>query len=139
MSMEDPNRPQPEGPYGVPPPVPPAPTAQRAPRPPTLDYVRPIEGEYVPRTPVWVQFFIGVLAPYIGSIGLGAMVSLVDRRGDSVLLAGILGLLAVFVIGAVARVKFKWRGFLPGVFVGIGLGLLGVGVVIFVICGSLWR
>jgi hypothetical protein len=45
----------------------------------------------------------------------------------------------VFVVGVVARVKFAWRGFLPGVFVGIGLGFLGVGIVIFVICGSFWR
>jgi hypothetical protein len=103
--------------------------------PQTLDYGRPRTGQYVPRTPLWVQFVLGMVAPFIGVFGFGATVSAMRLYGNSVLIAGVMGLVSVFVLGVFARVRFGWRGFLPGVATGIGLSLLAVGLCFAIVCG----
>ena len=108
------------------------------PPPPTLDYSRPQwHTGYQPRTPVWVQFIIGMIAPYLATIGFGAMAGQVTRNSGDATAGAVLGLVAVFVIGAVVRVKYAWRGFLPGVFVGLGVGLVSGVICFFVVCGNM--
>jgi 2-keto-4-pentenoate hydratase/2-oxohepta-3-ene-1,7-dioic acid hydratase in catechol pathway len=91
------------------------------------------------RTPVGVQFLIGMLAPYIAMFGSGAMVAQLSQRADYGLWAGGLGLVVALVLGGIARVRYGWRGYLPGALTGIGLGLLAVGICFAVVCGSLNR
>jgi hypothetical protein len=134
--MEE-NSPNPESERrdGLPPPAPPPPPAVH---PQTLDYVRPHWREgYQPRTPVGVQFLIGMLSPYIGTFGSAAMVAKLIRGSEYALWAGALGLVMVFVLGGIARVRYGWRGYLPGVLTGIGLGLLAVGICFAIVCGGI--
>ena len=90
--------PESEDPDLPPPPLPPPPV-----HPPTLDYVRPFAGRpYEPRTPVWVQFIIGILAPFIGILGPGAMAAKWSRNSEYTLLAGALGFIGMFYVAVVA-------------------------------------
>ena len=103
---------------------PPPPPPQPSWHPPTLEYSRPQwQTGYQPRTPVWVQFIIGLIAPYVATFGVGATVAAFDPRGRFPLLAAGIAFITVFIIGAIVRVKYAWRGFIPGVLVGLGLGL----------------
>ena len=114
------------------------PASPQAMHPPTLDYVRPVErGAYQPRTPLWVQFIIGILAPFIGILGPGAMAAKWSRNSEYTLLAGALGFIGMFYVAVVARARFGWRGIIPGILTGIGLGLLVVGVCFAMVCASL--
>jgi hypothetical protein len=127
--------PESEGPNPFPPPPPPP---QPSWHPPTLEYSRPKwQTGYQPRTPVWVQFIIGLIAPYLATFGVGAMVMALDRRGDFALPAVIVALIGVIVAGVVARM-YSWRGYFPGVFIGIGLGLVSGVICLVVVCGGKW-
>jgi hypothetical protein len=93
-------------------------------------------GAYVPRTPLWVQFALGMAAPFIGVVGFWSLALAMRAEVNVILTAAAVGFISVFVIGAVARARFGWRGFLPGALTGIGLALLAVGLCFAIVCAS---
>ena len=117
-------------------PIDPGGTEPRPVLPRKLDYGRPQPpGAYVPRTPLWVQFVLGMGAPFVGVFGFAATASAMRVDESSILMAGVIGFISVFALGIFARVRFGWRAFLPGAATGIGLSLLAVGLCFAIVCG----
>lgn len=111
------------------------------PPPPPLPYrATRDEPPYQPRTPLGWQIAAGFAAWFLGLIFVIVMANRAPRwagmRGEDRVL-WLIGA-ALVGIGGLAiwlRVRFRWRGFLPGLLIGFGLScLLPIGIVA-VICG----
>ena len=113
----------------------------------TLNYQTPPPGAPDARTPVGLQFFLGIVAWVIAvalTIGLindrdvaGAFQSIGIPQSQSVALL-IVGMLIVFGLAAILlQVKFRWRGFVPGMLLGLVLTCLVPVGLVFVICGGM--
>ena len=107
------------------------------PRP--LDYRRPVAGSDRPATPAVVQFLAGVgLWILVLAAAVGVLRAAGGRSSDVLIPVVAVTLGGSIALGKVVRWRYNWRGFLPGVLVGVGLTcLVPVGIVV-VLCGP-WR
>jgi len=129
---------------------PPPPSPQQEPEPPPfphgtpLDYRRPgDEPKYQPRTPFSAQMVAGFVAWVIGVIAV--IVAATNTQGKFAKLAGNSGNATMCVLGGMLiclggvavwlRLRFRWRGFLPGLLIGFGLTCLVPVGIVAVICG----
>lgn len=118
------------------------PTPPPLPERPTLEYRHSAPGNdppFQPRTPMWAQVFAGFGAWIIGI----ATVIIAATSGHSP--SAMAGNPVVLVIGALLvclggitiwlRLRFRWRGFLPGLLIGFALTCLVPAGIVAVICG----
>ena len=110
----------------------------KIPERPTLDYRAPGAEPYKPRTPFWAQMLAGIVAWMIGiATVIGAATSSRGQEMGTNALAWIIGTLLVCIGGITLwlRLRFRWRGFLPGLLIGFGLTCLVPVGIVAVICG----
>lgn len=120
--------------------------AKRPSPPAPLSYQRPgDEPPYRPRTPVALQVTGGFVA---WLTGLGFVVQVarssvgrsVGMSGQEEVLAAIgAALVGVGTLAIWLRLRFRWRGFLPGLLIGFGLTCLVPVGLLLIICGGMGR
>ena len=108
------------------------------PRP--LEYRRPVAGSDRPATPVAVQPMAGAgvwVLVVAAAVGVAQMAHSPPPEWLAVMAT--VALVGPIGLTVVVRDRFDWRGFLPGVLVGIGLTcLVQVGIIV-VLCGPCSR
>ena len=106
--------------------------------------VQPLE--YQPRTgmepvggiPTGLQFFFGMLSPFVYGFAVSILLTILSdaHMGSLVPPLCFLAFAAFFVIITMVRIKLHWKGFIPGALtIILGLPLLAIGTLL-VICGT---
>jgi hypothetical protein len=109
--------------------------------PPSLDYQQRGSEKYQPRTPLGIQVLAGFIAWIAGLLFVFEAAK--DRAWGSPFMdsqnAFYCAIAAALVgVGALTiwlRLRFRWRGFLPGLLLGFGLSCLVPVGIILIICG----
>ncbi len=105
-----------------------------------LDYQRPSTGPYQPRTPLGIQVVAG-FAAWI--VGIAFVIGIANNRTwgspidsqNATLCAVAFALIGIGTLTIWLRMRYRWRGFLPGLLIGLSLScLLPIGIIL-VICG----
>ena len=119
----------------------PDPDDPKPPPPPVIGYHRP--GRYAPEpapaVPTGVQGLLGFLTWVAACAATYFSLSIFVTSSSGplagfIIMAGALGV--VITLCVLVRTKYRWRGFLPGVLIGVGVGcLIPVGIVA-VICAK---
>ena len=123
-------------------PVPEEPSRENAaPRPLPLDYRQRGADPYKPKTPLGVQMLAGFAAWLFGLVFVVEAARdrtwgspFIDRQ-NIVFCALATALVAVGSLAIWLRLRFRWRGFLPGLLIGFGLTCLVPIGILLVICG----
>jgi hypothetical protein len=113
------------------------------PPPAPLDYRGRPEAKPGPATPVAVQALAGFFSWIAGAaLVVGIVVSAAKAGADpTTLLVPVLGvgLVAAVWVGVWVRARFGWRGFIPGMLLGVGLTCLVPVGIVAVVCGPWGR
>jgi hypothetical protein len=107
-----------------------------------LDYQRLGDEKYQTKTPFGIQVLAGFIAWITGlafvveaTTGRAWGAPFIDRQ-DAFYCAIAGALIATGTLAIWLRVRFRWRGFLPGLLLGLGLScLVPIGIVL-IICGA---
>lgn len=113
------------------------------PPPAPLDYRGPPEAKSGPATPVAVQALAGFCCWIAGTGAVLGIVVSANKAGaePATLLVPVVsvGLIAAVWMGVWVRARFGWRGFIPGMLIGVGLTCLVPIGFVAIVCGPWGR
>ncbi|MFI5380115.1 MAG: hypothetical protein ACHRHE_12520 [Tepidisphaerales bacterium] len=102
-----------------------------------LDYASPDQQRPAGGVPYGWQVALGFAAFVVTGFVAVLLLAMSRGGGAALLMVGVLVFVTLATLNVVARERWRWRGFLLGVLIGLGLALLGAGLCVVVVLSSL--